>query len=67
VQLHVLWSAKSGNSPYKIKANEKVCLQLSYRQKEITTCEMIKRNIIQMGAYTVLTRGQMTASREMTK
>jgi hypothetical protein len=38
-----------------------VCLQLPYRKKEITTRELTNRK--QMGAYTVPTKGQRTASR----
>jgi hypothetical protein len=43
-----------------------VCLQLPYRkEKEITTRELTKQK--QMGAYTVPTKGQMTASRKSIK
>jgi hypothetical protein len=35
--------------------------------KEITTQKITNRKLIQMGAYTVPTKGQRTASREMTK
>jgi hypothetical protein len=42
-----------------------VCLQLSYRQKEITTRELTNRK--QMGAYTVPTKDQRTASRKSIK
>jgi hypothetical protein len=42
-----------------------VCLQLQYRQKEITIYELINQK--QMGAYTVPTKGQRTASRKSIK
>jgi hypothetical protein len=42
-----------------------VCLQLPYRKKEITTRELTNRK--QMGAYTVPTKGQRTASRKNIK
>jgi hypothetical protein len=63
---HVLWSAESGNLPYKYKQTDIVCLQLPYRQNEITTQEITNRKLIQIEAYTVPTRGQRTASRKMT-
>jgi hypothetical protein len=42
-----------------------VCLQLPYHKKEITTRELTNRK--QMGAYTVPTKGQRTASRKSIK
>jgi hypothetical protein len=38
------------------------CFQLPYRKKKITTCELTNQK--QMGAYTVPTKGQRTASRK---
>jgi hypothetical protein len=49
------------------KGDLKLCFQLPYRQKEITTQEITNRKLIQMGAYTVPTRGQKIASRKMIK
>jgi hypothetical protein len=45
---------------------KKLCFQLPYRQKEITTRELIKWNTNER-AYTVPTKGQRTASRKITK
>jgi hypothetical protein len=42
-----------------------ICLQLPYHKKEITTRELTNRK--QMGAYTVPTKGQRTASRKSIK
>jgi hypothetical protein len=42
-----------------------VCLQLPYRKKKVTTRELPNRK--QMGAYTVPTKGQRTASRKSIK
>jgi hypothetical protein len=42
-----------------------ICLQLSYRKKEITTRELTNRK--QMGGYTVPTKGQRTTSRKSIK
>jgi hypothetical protein len=42
-----------------------LCLQLSYRKKKITTRELTNRK--QIGAYTVPTKGQRTASHKSIK